>query len=40
LERGHDEATAAERAALAAALGVAEATLFPRAADGGPAAVV
>ncbi len=29
LERGHDEATVAERAALAATLGIAEATLFP-----------
>lgn len=29
LERGHDEATAAERAALATVLGVPEPTLFP-----------
>ena len=31
LERDHDEATAAERSALATALGVPEATLFPTA---------
>lgn len=34
LERGHDEASPAERAALAAALGVPELELFPNA--GGP----
>ncbi len=36
LERGHDEPTAAERAALATALGVGQTALFPgRAAGGG-----
>jgi hypothetical protein len=39
LGRGHDEPTAAERAALATALGVAEAVLFPgRVAGEGPGA--
>jgi transcriptional regulator with XRE-family HTH domain len=39
LERGHDEPTAAERAALATALGVTETVLFPgHVAGGGPGA--
>lgn len=38
LERGHDEPTASERAALATALGIAEAVLFPERAKPGPAA--